>query len=248
MAPFIRLTDVAIDFPVFDAQSVGLINALFRFEGLRKSGAPARARTVSALRHVNLELTSGSRVGLIGHNGAGKSTLLRVLSGVYEPTHGQLQVQGSVSALTDLMLGMDPEASGLDFIVTRGIVMGMSRREAQALIADVREFTELSDRLYMPVRTYSTGMLLRLAFAVATAISPDILLMDEVVGAGDARFQAKAQCRLQQLMSRVNILVLASHNDELLRRFCTEALLLRNGELVHRGPVDDCLALYHAPA
>ena len=250
MAPLIRLTDVDIDFPVFDAQSLGLINSLVRFGGLHTSKTPAaqRVRTVPALRQINLALNSGTRLGLIGHNGAGKSTLLRVLSGVYEPTRGQVQVQGSVSALTDLMLGMDPEASGIDFIVTRGIVMGMSRREARALIDDVTEFTELAAHLYLPVRTYSTGMLLRLAFAVSTSISPDILLMDEMVGAGDARFQVKAQQRLQQLMSRVNILVLASHNDALLRSFCTEALLLQHGELLHRGPVDECLALYHAQA
>ena len=209
-------------------------------------GVSKRYGALHAVDGVDLDIQRGEVFGLIGHNGAGKSTLLRVLSGVYEPTRGQLQVQGRVSALTDLMLGMDPEASGIDFIVTRGIVMGMSRRQAHALIDDVAEFTELAAHLYLPVRTYSTGMLLRLAFAVSTSISPDILLMDEMVGAGDARFQAKAQQRLQQLMARVNILVLASHNDELLRRFCTEALLLQNGELRHRGPVDECLALYHA--
>lgn len=247
MTPFIRLSEVDINFPLFDAQNLGLINTLVRFGGLRRPTQQqvARPKSVPALRGIDLEIASGTRLGLIGHNGAGKSTLLKVLSGVYEPTRGEIQIQGSLSALTDLMLGMDPEASGIEFIVTRGIVMGMSRHEACALVDDVREFSELGDHLQLPVRTYSTGMLLRLAFAVSTSISPDILLMDEMVGAGDARFQAKAQQRLLNLMSRVNILVLASHNDELLHRFCSEALVLDGGQIVHRGSVADCLRHYH---
>ena len=248
MEPYIHLSNVDVDFPVFDAQNIGFINTLFRFGGAHSGlGAPTkRERSVPALRNLNLHLRAGDRVGLIGHNGAGKSTLLRVLSGVYEPTHGDIWQHGSVSALSDLMLGMDPEASGNDFIVTRGIVMGLSKRESQKLIADIGEFTELEDRLYMPVRTYSSGMLLKLAFAVATTITPDILLMDEVVGAGDAKFQERAQKRLTQLMSRVSILVVASHNEQLLKSFCTHALVLKNGEISFRGPIDDCLAHYRA--
>ena len=248
MAPYIHLSNVDIDFPVFDAQSLGLINTLVRFTGIRGTRSPAtkRPQTVSALRNINLKLKSGDRIGLIGHNGAGKSTLLRVLSGVYEPTKGNIWQRGTVSALTDLMLGMDPEASGTDFVVTRGIVMGLTKRQAQEMIADIAEFTELGDRLHMPVRTYSAGMLLRLAFAVATTISPNILLMDEIVGAGDAKFQESAQKRLLQLMSRVDILVFASHNEDLLRSFCSQALVLRDGHIVHMGKIDDCLAHYRA--
>ena len=248
MVPYIELIDVDIDFPVFDAQSVGLINSLVRFTAIRGARGPAskRTQTVSALRNIDLKFQSGDRIGLIGHNGAGKSTLLRVLSGVYEPTKGQIWQRGTVSALTDLMLGMDPEASGTDFVVTRGIVMGLSKRQAQEMIADIAEFTELGDRLYMPVRTYSAGMLLRLAFAVATTVSPNILLMDEMVGAGDAKFQERAQKRLARLMSRVDILVFASHNEDLLRSFCSQALVLRDGRIAYRGNIDACLAHYRA--
>ncbi|QNN58320.1 ABC transporter ATP-binding protein [Diaphorobacter ruginosibacter] len=248
MKPFIQLTDVEIEFPVFDAQSIGLINTVMRFTGMPRSQAssPAPIRTVQALRGINLELRSGDRIGLIGHNGAGKSTLLRVLSGVYEPVQGHIRQYGTVSALTDITLGMDAEASGQDFIITRGIVMGLSRREARAMVEEIGAFTELSERLHMPVRTYSTGMLLKLAFAVATTITPDILLMDEVVGAGDAKFQERAQKRLHDLMSRVSILVVASHNEHLLKSFCSHALVLDHGRIACRGTVDECLAFYHA--
>lgn len=250
MQPFIQLRDVDIAFPVFDAQSLGLINTLVRFGGLRgrRVAGPAPMRSVQALHGINLSLQSGDRIGLIGHNGAGKSTLLRVLSGVYEPVRGEVCQHGSVSALTDIMLGMDSEASGLDFIITRGIVMGLSKRQAADWVEEIGAFTELSERLHMPVRTYSAGMLLKLAFAVATAITPDILLMDEVVGAGDAKFQERAQKRLHALMSRVSILVVASHNEQLLKSFCSHALVLRQGTIEYRGTVDDCLAYYHAHA
>ena len=248
MKPFIQLANVDIDFPVFDAQSIGLINTLVKFTGTRRADAQAITpiRTVQALHGINLELQSGDRIGLIGHNGAGKSTLLRVLSGVYEPVHGHIRQHGTLSALTDIMLGMDAEASGLDFIVTRGIVMDLSKREARNLVDEIGAFTELTDRLHMPVRTYSTGMLLKLAFAVATTVTPDILLMDEVVGAGDARFQERAQKRLHDLMSRVSILVVASHNEQLLKSFCSHALVLDHGRIAHRGTVDECLAYYHS--
>ncbi|QIL69776.1 ABC transporter ATP-binding protein [Diaphorobacter sp. HDW4B] len=247
MKPFIQLTNVDIDFPVFDAQSIGLINTLVKFTGMPRSKTPAAEpiRVVQALRDINLELRSGDRIGLIGHNGAGKSTLLRVLSGVYEPVHGHIRQHGTMSALTDIMLGMDAEASGIDFIVTRGIVMGLSKREARNLIDEIGTFTELADRLHMPVRTYSTGMLLKLAFAVATTVTPDILLMDEVVGAGDAKFQERAQKRLHDLMSRVSILVVASHNEQLLKSFCTQGVLMKSGQIVWRGDVQECLDRYH---
>ena len=249
MKPFIQLSNVDIDFPVFDAQSIGLINTLVRFTGMTRTKAQI-AKPISivpALRNIDLDLRAGDRVGLIGHNGAGKSTMLRVLSGVYEPVRGVITQHGTVSALTDLMLGMDPEASGLDFIVTRGIVMGLSKKQSQELIEDIAEFTDLGERLRMPVRTYSSGMLLRLAFAVATSVTPDILLMDEVVGAGDASFQERARARLHHLMSQVSILVFASHDEQLLKSFCNQGVLMKAGQIVWRGDVQECLDRYHQP-
>lgn len=245
---YICLSKVSVDFPVLTAQSKGLINTLFGFRrntaGRVDTTGAGRRVQVHALRDINLQLAEGDRVGLIGQNGAGKTTLLRVLSGVYEPTVGTVIGAGRVSALTDLMLGMDPEASGHEFILTRGIVMGLTKAQARQLTPDVEAFTELGDYLHLPVRTYSSGMLLRLAFAVSTAITPDILLMDEMIGVGDAQFIARASTRLQALMSEVRILVLASHNAAILRQFCSTGVLLSEGRIVRIGPLEECLQEY----
>lgn len=244
----ISLSGVSIDFPVFTSQNKGLINTLLGFNGsshgrIARDG-PGHGLRVHALRDVNLQLRQGDRVALIGRNGAGKSTLLRVLSGAYEPTQGDIESDGRISALTDLMLGMDPEASGHEFIFTRGIVMGLSHQQARALTPDIEAFSELGDYLHLPVRTYSSGMMLRLAFAVATAITPDILLMDEMIGVGDSSFIQSAGKRLERLMNQVDVLVLASHNEQILRQFCTRGILLSEGRVVLDGPLEDCLQLH----
>ena len=240
----LTLQGVCVDFPIHTSQSIGLINTLLGYKGNEHQRIEAKGMgrvNVHALRNIDLELRPGDRIGLIGRNGAGKSTLLRVLSGVYEPTAGTIQSEGNVSALTDLMLGMDPEASGYEFITTRGIVMGLTKQRATALVPDVEAFTELGGYLHLPVRAYSSGMMLRLAFAVATAVTPDILLMDEMIGVGDAQFINKAHARLEKLMDTVEILVLASHNEQILRKFCTHGVLLAEGQIVHMGTIDTCL-------
>jgi ABC-2 type transport system ATP-binding protein/lipopolysaccharide transport system ATP-binding protein len=247
----IRLTDVCVDFPVFTSRSRGLVNTLFlyaRQEQKRVETAGMFGYQVHALRGIDLDLGPGDRIGLIGGNGAGKTTLLRVLSGVYEPTHGSVELQGRVSSLTDIMQGMDMDASGFDNIVMRGIVLGLSRREAMDLIPEIEAFSELGEYLHLPVGTYSTGMMLRLAFAVSTAVTPDILLMDEMIGTGDTHFLKKARARLEALISRVAILVIASHNEVILKNFCKTALLLKEGRIVHYGSVQECLALHNGTA
>ena len=241
----IDLKDVCVDFPIFSSQSRGLVNTVMRFSAAHQSRIEAgglAAAQVHALRGITLNLREGDRVGLVGGNGAGKTTLLRVLSGVYEPASGTVQAKGMISSLTDLMLGMDPESSGYEFIMTRGIVMGLTRLHSIGLIRDIEDFTELGNYLHLPVRTYSSGMLLRLAFGVATAVSPDVLLMDEMIGVGDARFMEKARIRLEKMMSRVHILVLASHNVEIIKTFCNKAILLSKGSIVLEGSVDDVMA------
>ena len=244
----LTLSDVCVDFPIHSAQTKGLINTLIGFKGKAHrridSEDGGRHFAVHALRNITLDLRNGDRVALIGRNGAGKSTLLRVLSGIYEPTSGHILTQGRVSALTDLFLGMDPEASGYEFIATRGILMGLSKEQARRLVPDVENFTELGEYLHLPVRTYSSGMLLRLAFAVATAIATDILLMDEMIGVGDRQFIDKAGARLDALMNSVDILVLASHNEDILRKFCNRAVLLSEGQIVQTGSLDECLEAY----
>ncbi|GAB2478217.1 ABC transporter ATP-binding protein [Comamonas humi] len=248
----ITLNQVSVDFPIYTAQSKGLLNTLMGFKGMNQGRVASldhgRHVSVRALRDINLTLEHGDRVGLIGKNGAGKSTLLRVLSGVYDPTAGHIGSSGRISALTDLMLGMDPEANGYEFIVTRGIVMGLTTAQARNLTPDVERFTELGEYLHLPVRTYSSGMLLRLAFAVATAIQTDILLMDEMIGVGDQAFLAKAGQRLETLMNSVDIMVLASHNEDILHKFCDKGVLLFEGRIVMAGALDDCLKAYRSGA
>lgn len=245
----IQLTRVSIDFPVFTVRSRGLLNTVLGLplrEKARVESSGLRQVSVHALRDVTLTLRPGDRVGLIGGNGAGKTTLLRVLSGVYEPAQGALAFSGRIAALTDIMLGMDVDATGYDNIIMRGIVMGLTRKQAIHLIPSVEAFTQLGDHLQLPVRTYSQGMLLRLAFAVSTSVVPDILLMDEMIGAGDAQFFSQAQERINGLIEKVSILVLASHNEVILRSFCNRALVLKDGRVVMDGGVGEALAFHNA--
>lgn len=243
----ISLKRVCVEFPVFTARSRGLINTFFRFAHIERrkvNRAGLEMGSVTALRDISLDLRPGDRVGLIGRNGAGKTTLLRVLSGAYEPTAGSIDIKGSVSALTDLMLGMDIEASGYENIVLRGVILGMTRRQAEQLIPEVEAFTELGKYLHLPVSAYSQGMRLRLAFAISTSVTPDILLMDEMIGAGDAKFIEKARARLHGLMNRVSILVIASHNESIIKQFCNKAILLSHGRVELSGDVSRCLQRY----
>ena len=241
----ITLQNVSIDFPVYNSRSRGLINTIFghsRREQNRVEASGMGNVCVHALHDISLALKPGDRIGLIGRNGAGKTTLLRVLSGVYEPTRGLIAKEGRISSLTDIMLGMDLDASGYDNIVMRGIVMGLDRRAAIALIPEIESFTELGEYLQLPVRTYSQGMLLRLAFAVSTSITPNILLMDEMIGAGDASFVKKAQARINGLIDGVSILVLASHNESIMQSFCTNGILMKRGRIELIAPIDQCLS------
>lgn len=244
----IQLSDVSIDFPVFTTRSRGLLNTVLGLpmrDKARVEASGLRQVSVHALRDVSLLLRPGDRVGLIGSNGAGKTTLLRVLSGVYEPMQGELSFSGRIAALTDIMLGMDVDATGYDNIIMRGIVMGLTRKQAMGLIPSVEAFTQLGEHLQLPVRTYSQGMLLRLAFAVSTSVVPDILLMDEMIGAGDAKFFSQAKERINGLIEQVSILVLASHNEVILKSFCNRALVLKDGCVVMDGSVDDALAFHN---
>jgi ABC-type polysaccharide/polyol phosphate transport system ATPase subunit len=193
-----------------------------------------------------LRLQEGDRVGLVGHNGAGKSTLLRVLAGVYEPIAGRVLVNGKITPLFDMMPGLDIEDTGYQNIVTMGMLLGMSRVEVEAKIPEIEEFSELGEYLDLPVRTYSTGMTTRLGFAVATAIDPGILLMDEGIGAGDARFADRVAQRTKEFVGRSRIIVLASHSDAMLRSMCSKGALMHEGRLVNFGPLDSILEQYHS--
>jgi ABC-2 type transport system ATP-binding protein/lipopolysaccharide transport system ATP-binding protein len=242
---FIELADVHVDFPIYDAKGQSLKANVLRLGagGLIGSGNDGVVR-VDALRGLSLSLGHQERLGLVGHNGAGKSTLLRLLGGVYEPRYGRVTIDGRVSSLFDSTLGMDPESTGRENIFLRGIHLGLSPRQIRRQVADIAEFSELGRFIDLPLRTYSSGMQMRLAFAVSTAFEPDILLIDEGIGTGDAAFIEKAERRLTEFVGKAGILVLASHSETLLRQFCTRAVLMELGRIVGDGPVDDILDLY----
>ena len=240
-----QLTGVTIDFPVYSADSRSLKNDLLRKStGGRIARSAENRVSVRALEDVNLTLGRGDRVGLIGANGSGKTTLLRVLAGVYQPTLGRVRRQGRVSPLFDWSLGIDPGATGYENIMMRGIFLGFTPAEVRERTDEIAAFTELGDYLAMPIHTYSTGMQLRLALAVCTCIEPEILLMDEWIGLGDAAFVEKAERRLDGFVNRAGILVLASHNPALLERNCTTGVLLDAGRVRASGPIGEVLREY----
>jgi ABC-type polysaccharide/polyol phosphate transport system ATPase subunit len=244
--PSILLDDVTIDFPIYDSIKSFRTAVFARATGglIRRDGRHGNRVAVRALEKVCLEVGHGDRLGLLGHNGAGKSTLLRVLAGVYVPTAGQVAVAGRVSALFNTSPGLDIDDTGYENIVTCGLFLGMSRREIAEKTPEIAEFTELGNYLDLPVRTYSSGMLVRLGFAIATAIDPEILLLDEGLSAGDARFAERAARRLDRLVERSSILVLASHSEALIRSMCNRAVLLDGGRVVATGDVEDVIQTY----
>jgi ABC-type polysaccharide/polyol phosphate transport system ATPase subunit len=199
---------------------------------------------INALQNINLHLKEGDRVGLIGHNGAGKSTFLRLLSGVYEPEQGNIHVEGKVSSLLNINVGMQPTLTGYENIRIRGLLMGLSPSKIQSVITDIENFTELGNFLSMQVKTYSTGMSIRLAFALSTAIEPDILLVDEVIGAGDANFLEKAKKRMHAIIQKSNIMVLASHSNDIITQFCNRVLWLEHGQIKLDGPAEEVIQAY----
>ena len=239
--------DACVDFPIFDAKTRSLKKAVVGAAGGVIGSNNSKTVVVEALRDINLHLEHGARVGLVGHNGAGKSTLLRLLSGIYEPTRGACRVQGRVAPVFDLGVGMDPEISGYENIMIRGMFLGMSRKEMLAKTDEIAEFSELGDYLEMPLRTYSTGMRVRLALGVVTSIDPEILILDEGIGAVDAEFMKKARVRLQALVERSGILVFASHSNEFLAQLCDRALWIDHGQIRMDGGIEEVVGAYQGP-
>ncbi|MER6669516.1 ABC transporter ATP-binding protein [Amycolatopsis japonica] len=232
-----------VDFPIFDAKTRSMKKKVLGKVG-GKIGTESKVPIIEALHDVSLQLREGDRVGLVGHNGAGKSTLLRLLSGIYEPTRGSAKISGKIAPVFDLGIGMDPEISGMENIIIRGLFLGMTAKQMEARVDDIAEFTELGDYLQMPLRTYSTGMRVRLALGVVTSIDPEILILDEGIGAVDAAFLNKAKDRLKDLVKRSGILVFASHSDEFLFELCDSAIWMDEGHVKQRGSLRDVLTGY----
>ena len=242
----IEIKNIDVHFPIYDARARSFRHRLLGI-GAGRIGATATHRVVvRALNDISLSLAHGDRLGLIGRNGAGKSTLLRVMSGISEPGAGSVRVIGRLAALTDLTMGMDMEGTGYENVLIRGFMLGLTRRQSLDRIGEIEAFTELGDYLNLPLRTYSQGMLLRLAFAISTSIEPEILILDEMIGAGDKRFAEKANERLNRLTEAARILVVASHAPDTLRRLCNKAALLREARLIDVGPVEEILSRYEA--
>jgi lipopolysaccharide transport system ATP-binding protein len=243
----ITVSDLTIRFPVYGADAKSLKKALARAVSVGGAlGRHAGVTDVTALEGVNLQLKAGDRLGLIGHNGSGKTTLLRALSGAYEPDEGTIDVHGRIAALLDLSLGIDSTATGYENIRLRGRIAGLSTREIDERMDEIAEFTGLGPFLSMPVKTYSAGMQGRLAFAAATALEADVLLMDEWIAVGDAEFQKLAHKRLLKLVERAGILVLATHEAPLLKLYCNKVMKLEGGiasEVMDIRRLDELLAV-----
>lgn len=225
--------DLTIEFPIYENSHRSLKKKMLNFSTGGRIGKDAgKHPIVCALDGLSFEFNHGERIGLVGHNGSGKTTLLRALSGVYSPVKGNLAVKGRVASLLDVSMGLDPDATGFENIYLRGIMDGLRPAIIKSKIDEIAEFTDLGEYLNLPVRTYSSGMTLRLAFAISTNIEADILIMDEWLSVGDAAFSSKAEHRLEKLISNAGILVIASHSPELLERICTRTIHLEHGRIV----------------
>jgi ABC-2 type transport system ATP-binding protein len=241
----IQLDSVSVNFPIYNLNARSLKKKFLRLTTGSVLNTEEKVVVVKALDNVSFRFNHGDRIGLIGHNGAGKSTLLRVLAGIYEPIQGRCYYEGNISPLLNVMLGINHESTGYENIMVRGLLLGLTRKEIRIKLDQIADFTELGDYLFAPVRTYSAGMQLRLAFAVATCIKPDILLMDEMIEVGDAAFLKKAQHRLSEFINKSSILVLASHSNDTIRRLCNKVVLLEKGCVKYVGPVEQGFAEYN---
>jgi len=208
----------------------------------REAAAPAAE--FWALSRITLKISHGDRVGILGGNGAGKSTLLRLLARIYPPTLGQVKIRGSVAPLIEMGAGFNPELSGRDNIILNGAMLGFSRGQMLGMVDQIHEFTGLREFEEMPLKYYSSGMYMRLAFAIATEVDPEILLIDESLGVGDAAFQEKAKARLRGLFERTKVVILVSHELDALRQLCTRGLWIEHGHLVADGPIEEIIDRY----
>lgn len=236
----ITADDVSVTFPVFDAHQRSFKKTFFKaaagggLNSFRKGFAE-----IEALKHISLDIREGERVALVGHNGSGKTTLLRVFADVYAPSSGHIAVEGKVTSLLDAMLGMDGEATGFENIRMRGLFLGLSPKQIENITDEVVEFSELGDFINMPVRTYSSGMVLRLAFSISTCLQPEILLMDEWMSVGDEAFRQKAEARLMRFIEHAGILVFATHDFDLAKRLCNRMIILEHGRIVREEHTKD---------
>lgn len=242
----ITLNQLGIDFPIYSTSTRSLKQQIVRITtgGLIKE-TNNHTVYVRALNQLSLQFNSGEIIGIIGHNGAGKSTLLRVLAGIYEPSTGTIDIQGKVSALLDLSFGMDTESTGYENILINGIIRGLKKSAIRKKADAIATFTELGKYLHMPIRTYSDGMRLRLAFSLAMHLPSEILILDEVISVGDQAFMQKAQTRLSEIVEQSDLVFLASHSESVIRQFCNKVLWLSHGQIAFYGDPEEAFKQYH---
>ena len=244
----LQLENVGVEFLVRDLQASSLVSSARSFAtGGLIDMTNRRKVSINALRGINLDLREGDRVGLIGHNGAGKTTLLKVLSGILPPTAGRLRIEGRTAGLLSIQLGLDIRASGYENIHIRARYMGVPEEEIKARFDDICEFSELGEYLHLPLKTYSSGMRVRLAFSIATAFDPDILILDEWLSAGDSTFRDKATERMEKLISQTGIFVMATHQAGLMKQMCNRGVVMKKGQIVFDGDLAEALAFHTNP-
>jgi ABC-2 type transport system ATP-binding protein/lipopolysaccharide transport system ATP-binding protein len=243
---FLRARNLSVEFPMYQGSSRSLKTLLLKgsIQGNLARDESDRIN-VRALSDLTLDVADGDRIGLIGANGAGKTTLLKVLAGIYVPTRGQVHSSGKISSLLEVTVGLNPDATGRENIILRGMYMDVHPRVMRTRVDEIAEFTGLGPFLDMPIRTYSAGMSVRLAFAVSTCIPPEILIMDEWLSAVDERFLEMAHKRLAAFIGSSNIVLLATHSMPLLREWCNRGILLDQGRVVVNGGIEDAIDAYH---
>lgn len=240
----VELKNVSLTYPIYGANARSFKSTLINIATGGRLDTNKGNVTVEALRDISFTLEKGDRLALIGHNGAGKSTLLKVLAKIYEPTKGRVNVKGQVNCLFDIMMGMDHELNGYENITLRGMILGLSKSKIQEIIPQVEEFAELGDFLKMPIKSYSAGMKVRLAFGIITSVASEVLLIDEIVNVGDAKFIEKAKDRMKSLVHQSDFMVLSTHDTNIVKEFCNKALWLKAGKVEAFGAVEEVLQAF----
>ena len=240
----IELKDVIVDFPIYNANTRSFKNTVLKATIGGKVDIYEQNINIRALDGIAFTLKDGDRLGLVGHNGAGKSTLLRLLGKVYIPCAGTARIEGSIGSLIAISLGIDQEATGRENIYIRGSLLGLKKQEIEQKIGQIIELCDLGSFIDLPIRTYSTGMQMRLAFAVSTMIRPDILIMDEWLSVGDESFRSKAESRMVDLVNNAQILIIASHSKELIKNTCNRVIWLEHGKIKMDRTPEDVLTAY----
>ena len=242
---FLKLSNISLNIPIISPDRIDLRNHLkTTIGGVLQRNKSSQSSFVSALKDVNVTINPGDRIGLMGPNGAGKSTLLKLLAGVYEPTYGKIETQGKICSLLNMNVGMNVDLTGYQNLISMAYHFGMKKSEINKFLEKMIEFTDLGDFIHLPVRSYSSGMSVRLGYAIIPFLKPEILLLDENIGAGDMAFTDKAVKESDKILKNASIIVMASHDIELMKKFCNKAIFMEKGQVSFQGDVNQTFKAY----